>query len=289
MKIYVAIATIGRPETVRQIVQWLGTLERQPDGVIVSTVAEDDVAGLLESCPKTEILFGAQGSCRQRNLALSSLRERADVIAFFDDDFVPRRDYIKNVEQYFSNDSHLVGVTGVLLADGIHNSGYAFNHATEIVSSSPPQVDEVTEFPIDGLYGCNMVVRTSACADIEFDERLPLYGWLEDVDFTFRLGRRGKLLKSSSFTGVHMGVKGGRTSGKKLGYSQIANPIYLLRKNSVPKKLAYRLMRQNFVSNLVHSIRPERHIDRRGRLLGNLKALADHIRGKLNPENITTM
>lgn len=288
MKIYVAIATIGRPETVRQIVQWLGTLERQPDGVIVSTVGEADVAGLLEICPTTEILFGAQGLCRQRNLALSSLRDRADVIVFFDDDFVPRRDYLKNVEQYFQNDSHLVGVTGVLLADGIHNSGYGFSHATEIVSDAP-RVDKVTEFSIDGLYGCNMVVRTSACAGLEFDERLPLYGWLEDVDFTFRLGRRGKLLKSSSFTGVHMGVKGGRTSGRKLGYSQIANPIYLLQKNSVPRKLAYRLMRQNLVSNLVHSIRPEPHIDRRGRLLGNLKALADHVRGKLNPENITAM
>jgi hypothetical protein len=134
-----------------------------------------------------------------------------------------------------------------------------------------------------------MTIRVAAAEDLRFDEALPLYGWLEDIDFTYRLGQRGRLTRSQRYAGVHMGVKGGRTSGRKLGYSQISNPAYLLAKKSVPPRLAWRLMRQNLLSNVVRSLRPEPHIDRRGRLMGNLAAIADVLRGRADPRRILDM
>jgi hypothetical protein len=41
---------------------------------------------------------------------------------------------------------------------------------------------------------------------------------------------------------------------------------------------------KNFASNLVRAARPESFIDRRGRLKGNLRALADLLKGKIEPE-----
>lgn len=286
--IYVAIATIGRPETLCRIVEWLGRQTRQPDGILVASVGAKDVSGLELIDPKVEIVFSEPGLCRQRNRALSALKGRADLVVFLDDDFVPRRDYLEAIEKRFARDADLVGATGGLIADGIHNSGYRFESAIELVENDPSP-RPTSERPIQALYGCNMTIRLSACADMAFDETLPLYGWLEDVDFTYRLAQRGRLLKSQAFSGVHMGVKGGRTSGLKLGYSQIANPIYLLRKKSVPRTLAFRLMRQNFLSNLVRSARPEPHVDRIGRLKGNLLAFADLLRGRVDPGRILRM
>jgi hypothetical protein len=121
---------------------------------------------------------------------------------------------------------------------------------------------------------------------LTFDEALPLYGWQEDVDFTYQLGARGVLVKNSRLSGVHMGSKAGRTPGKRLGYSQISNPVYLLRKKTMPKALAWRLMRQNLAANLVKSLKPEAHIDRRGRLTGNLLAIKDLVTGKIDPRRI---
>jgi hypothetical protein len=39
-------------------------------------------------------------------------------------------------------------------------------------------------------------------------------------------------------------------------------------------------------ANLVHSIRPEPWNDRRGRLLGNARAVVDIVGGRLKPERI---
>src|SRR5690606_17061373 len=135
-------------------------------------------------------------------------------------------------------------------------------------------------------YGCNMLLRASAIGDLRFDENLPLYGWQEDIDFTVRLGTRGRLEKSPALRGVHMGIKTGRTPGKKLGYSQIANPIYLLNKRTIPPRLAWKLLLQNPAANLAKAWRPEPYIDRKGRLAGNLLALRDLAVGRMHPSRI---
>ena len=67
---------------------------------------------------------------------------------------------------------------------------------------------------------------------LTFDEQLPLYGWLEDVDFSRRVAGYGRVVKVSAARGVHLGVKAARQRGVQLGYSQVANPVYLMRKGT---------------------------------------------------------
>ena len=134
-----------------------------------------------------------------------------------------------------------------------------------------------------------MAIRMSAAVDLRFDEALPLYGWQEDIDYTYQLGRRGRLISTGQVTGVHMGAKGGRTSGRKLGYSQVANIVYLRRKGTMQPGLGGLLLRKNIAANLIRSFRPEPLIDRRGRLIGNAMALIDVIRGRVDPRRIEQM
>ncbi|MEM9371892.1 MAG: family 2 glycosyl transferase, partial [Pseudomonadota bacterium] len=83
------------------------------------------------------------------------------------------------------------------------------------------------------------------------------------------------------------GVRSGReTSGHLLGYSQVANPIYLMRKGSLPRRFALKLMLRNVVSNHAKCVRPEPWIDRRARARGNRLAIWDLIRGRSDPERI---
>src|ERR1700760_2951289 len=127
-----------------------------------------------------------------------------------------------------------------------------------------------------------MVFRGDAIRGMRFDETLPLYGWQEDFAFSWQAGQRGRLVRCATLTGVHMGAKAGRGSGKRFGYSQIANPVYLLRQRTMPRDRAMRLIRNNVASNLVLSLFPEPYVDRRGRLLGNLLALTDLVRRRLH-------
>lgn len=285
MRIIVAVPTIGRPETVRKVVDHLGGQTRPPDGIVVVSVQPNDVAGLEQSPQRPEILFAARGLCRQRNHALRHIAGRADVVLFLDDDFVASNDYLAELEHLFASQPDVVGSTGRVIADGVVHEGYSFEHALALVRSdlSP---EHPRELPERALYGCNMAIRLSALGNLRFDEALPLYGWLEDIDVTYQLGRRGRLVRSDRLSGVHMGAKGGRTSGVRLGYSQIANPIYLLRKGSAPPRLAWAMMLRNVAANLLRSMLPEGHVDRRGRLRGNLLAIAHLATAKLDPSYI---
>src|SRR5258708_31843820 len=108
-----------------------------------------------------------------------------------------------------------------------------------------------------------------------FDERLPQYGWLEDVDFSRRLARYGRIVQLPDARGVHLGSKSGRTLGVKLGYSQMVNPIYMVKKGTMAPGKALLHMSRNFAKNLVRSLKPEPYVDRRGRLRGNVLGLID--------------
>ena len=86
--------------------------------------------------------------------------------------------------------------------------------------------------------------------------------------------------------GVHLGNKRGRTSGLRFGYSQVANPLYLRNKGTVGLKWALRLMGGNVAANILGSVRSQGLVDRRGRLKGNVIAVLDMLRGRLDPMRV---
>jgi hypothetical protein len=269
----------------RETISRLTRQTRAPDGVLVVAVTPGDVEGVSGLPSKPQIEFASRGLCAQRNKALSLAIDQADLLVFFDDDFVPCDGYLANAERLFLEHPDIVGATGKLVADGVRGPGIAFERAVRMVEDHTPPATATLDAQ-HSLYGCNMALRFSALDGLWFDENLPLYGWQEDIDFTYRLGGRGRLVGCAELAGVHMGHKSGRSPGKRLGYSQVANPLYLLRKKSMPKELAARLLAKNLAANVWRSIIPEADVDRRGRLVGNILALGDLMTGRLHPTKI---
>ncbi|WBH17092.1 glycosyltransferase family 2 protein [Sphingomonas radiodurans] len=287
-RLFVIVATVGRAALTAQTVAMLERQTRRPDGVIVVGVTPGDVAGIGEGLSHVEVALGERGLPRQRNRGLDLLTGRADIVTFFDDDFVPARDHLEQVERIFGAHPDVAGITGHLVADGINEAGYSIAEAEALNAAQAAGLDPAFRTR-QALYGCNMSIRLAAAEGLRFDERLPLYGWLEDIDFSIQLARRGRLVSTGRVTGVHLGTKGGRTSGRKLGYSQVANVVYLARKGTMQPGLGRQLLTQNLVSNLVRSVKPEPHIDRRGRLWGNTLAIADLVRGTIDPRRVETL
>lgn len=288
MRIHIAIATTGRPVILRQVVDRCMQQTRPADGMIVVGAAPDDVHGLVDASPTLKIIIAPRGLCKQRNSALEFLTGKTDVVVFFDDDFVPAHNCLESLERIFSENSEIVGVTGQLVADGAQTSPIDFDDAVarlDVEGDRPPPGTEACS----SLYGCNMAIRLSAAQGLRFDENLPLYGWQEDVDFTRQLGWRGTMIRTSEITGVHLGARSGKTSGLRLGYSQVANIVYLSRKGTMRHWLCETLMFRNIIANLVRSLWPERDIDRLGRFIGNLMAIRDLCTGKIHPQRIETI
>lgn len=280
----VVVATLGRPEIVARLVDALAAQTRPADRVYVVGASEADIAAIAPA-PALVPMVGRRGSCAQRNDALDAGAAQADVIVFLDDDFAPSRFWFERVEALFARRPDIAGVSGVVLHDGARTAGIAPDDAWAVVAArdavggDDERVDTGAE-----PYGCNMAVRGAAARAIRFDERLPAYGWLEDRDYAARVCRGAKFGYAHALWGVHMGSKSGRTSGVRLGYSQIANSAYLVEKGTATRDFALNLATRNILANLAKSIKPEPWIDRRGRLRGNLIALADLARGQARPE-----
>jgi hypothetical protein len=78
-------------------------------------------------------------------------------------------------------------------------------------------------------------------------------------------------------------------AGERFGYSQIVNPLYMLRKGTMTLGQVADHLFRNMSSNLGRSLRPEPFIDRRGRLRGNLLGIADILRGRMQPERAAAL
>jgi GT2 family glycosyltransferase len=280
----VIVATLGRPDILTATLSYLlKTQSLNPTAVIVSCTVRED-AGSAADLPGVAVVTGPPGLARQRNAALAALPAGIDVVVFFDDDFVADADWLTAAARTFRDDPQVVAFTGRVLADGINGPGLSFKDAVRIVEATDRSASWSRIEPFSP-YGCNMAFRMSAVGDLRFDERLVLYGWLEDRDFGGALAKRGgRLIKCASACGVHMGVKSGRVAGDRLGYSQVVNPIYMLRKGTMTAGQVAGQLFRNIAINVARAVRPEPYIDRRGRLRGNLRGIADVLRGRLEPE-----
>ena len=288
-RLVVAIPSTGRAKILPDTVRAIARQKRLPDLLILSLAYPEDIGDLdIKALPfPAKVVMGRKGATAQRNRVFEECTPD-DIVLMLDDDFLMAPDYLQKTLEVFQADPEVVLATGTVLADGIRGPGY--NHAEGRQLLAELNRDDLPDTirPAFSGYGCNFAFRVSVVAAYElwFDEDLPLYSWLEDVDFSRRIARYGKLVKSGAMRGVHLGTKTGRTPGVKLGYSQIANPVYLKRKGSMTLAHVLEMTSRNTLSNLLHSVRPPPYADFRGRFKGNLLALTDLVRGRVAPARI---
>ena len=290
MKLGLVIASHGRPDILQKTLMLLMAQRRIPDETVISAVTPADVPEFGAVTGNVRTIFGSVGLTSQRNRAISCLIDEADVIAFIDDDFIVGDDYFLNMERIFEQDDLIVGVNGDIIYDGANSEGFTFEEGLRLAEQYRRRKAVPVTRDITGRYadGCNGIIafRTISLGPLRFDERLPLYGWQEDLDFCGALCHRGRIVKTNLVWGIHLGAKRGKGSEIRLGYAQIVNPAYIVCKGNMSVSYAFQLAARNFLANLVKSIYPESYVDRRGRLRGNLIGLSHLMVGRLTPEYI---
>jgi GT2 family glycosyltransferase len=299
---YVVVATKGRPDAVARLLDALARQTHRPRRIVVVGAAPADIAGLAShplAVAGLAALVVAErpGLTIQRNTGISALGLSDDddraFVTFFDDDFRPAADWLERAAEVFTRADGIAGLTGCVLADGIHGAALSEAEADAYLdgqlaphwhwASGPNANDELA------LYGCNMSFSALVVRSCRFDDRLPLYGWQEDRDYTGQARAFGRTIYFPGCRGVHLAIKTGRTSGVRFGYSQISNPIYLMRKGTMQSPIGRRFLARALAANLIRSFLPNPSVDYRGRLIGNLRAFFDLLRDRCHPERITTL
>jgi hypothetical protein len=266
----------------------LGLLKQtvQPASIILSLGEEGSALPETEALPRVSCIVGARGSSIQRNTAIPFVRTRYTL--FLDDDVELATDYIEQMERLFAADPTIVGASGGVAADGAPARVPIDRRvAARAIREYTGSRDCV---PFKDVYGCNMFVRSDVLQVERFDERLPLYGWLEDLDFSLRLKKHGRIVRHRGALVAHLATRSGRTSDLRYGYTKIANPWYLWRKkvlSSLPEVIV-RYWVKTTLANLLRAFLSNGPpgVDYRKRLIGNLMAYRDLTLFRLDPQNI---
>lgn len=292
LNIALVIPSLGRPETLARILRHWAAQSVPLARRVVSVTRDEDVKGVPREL-YDDLLIGPVGLCRQRNAALDHLMtSNTDIVIFADDDYVPSEHFVRGVGELFAKHDDVVVATGQMIADGVTTGGIDYEEAARLVRQHDceqrvPGTAEIRATA--GGYGCNMAIRWTRDRKVRCDERLPLYGWQEDIDYSRRYRQYGAIVKANLFAGVHMGVRGSRSSGLPLGYSQVMNPAYLVLKGTMPVLFGLELMLRNFMANMLGTLRGDALIDRTGRLKGNFIGFLHLLRGRVTPEYVLTL
>lgn len=253
---------------------------------------------VLVPCELEIILSPRPGLCIQRNLGLDALRRRGlfdegaeeSFVVFFDDDFRPASDWLSHCAELMTTSRSVAALSGRVLADGVHGTPLSETDAVAFLSGAAPPRQHWASGretrDLGSMYGCNMAFRSVVFASSRFDENLPLYGWQEDQDMTSQARRWGRTIYYPKCRGVHLGSKSARVSGVRFGYSQVANPLYLVTKGTMSRRKTTEFLAKHLVSNTIRSVTSAQTVDYPGRLKGNLLALVDVVRGRCHPTRI---
>lgn len=293
LELAVGIATAGRREQLALTLQQIAMSQTLPSAVLICPASPEDFDGNIPEnlVGRVRVVSAPKGLCSQRN-AIVRACEGMDILTFFDDDYYPSRSYIDRVQQIFVRHDDVVVLTGRPVLDGATGPGLSHEEALEALTRHEATRRKKTEARLKktyGGYGCNMSFRLDPIRKhgLRFDENLPLYGWLEDIDFSRQMRRFGRVVIDRELRGVHLGTKRGRSPGRQLGYSQVVNPLYMIRKGTMGYGFALKFVLRNLTKNALRSFSPEPWVDRRGRFVGNAIALAEVCMGKAHPERAT--
>jgi len=230
---------------------------RVPDElVIVDASDNDDTKNMLEEQGNQlpfDVVYRstAPGLTRQRNIGISL--SRGSLLFFFDDDVVLETEFIKIVFGSFDEfkNFHVAGIMGRIanISNPLRSWEWLFKKIFFLsdfgqgrvkLSGLPSiRVDDELSFVESLSGGCTAYVR-EVFDHYRFDENLKGYAYLEDVDFSYRVGKEYRLLYQPKARLKHFPSTYLQADSKELRRMFIQHHAYLFHKN-MPKDFPHYL------------------------------------------------
>ena len=192
MKLSIIIATHARPDSLARLLASLAPQMHRSRCELI--VAENGTVGGPTRVPgdfalSAHIYDERPGKCRVQNMAIK--RATGDVLIFLDDDLVVCRDYVDQVERFFTYRTEFAAMKGRILPREDPHKIAGINW----VYLDLPLVDHGDEIiEVRGVIGANMAFLAGAIRAVgPFDERLGpgAAGHEEETEMSTRLRRAG--------------------------------------------------------------------------------------------------
>lgn len=292
-KLAVIIPTKERPDELRRILECISAQSLRPEQVIVvdggTLSVKDLVAGFDD--PKIDYVRVVPASLTaQRNAGIKAVREDMTLVAFFDDDVVLEEGAMKAMMEFWRDAPVDTGGAAFNITNEIYRCPGFFERFFLVNDPRPgrilrsgfqsrvARVDSTMQ--VDWLAGCSMVWRRRVFDDCMFDEHFSGYARYEEVDFSYRVGKKYKLYIVAPARIAHLSRSEEVSSSAALARMEVVNRFYFVKKSgSLSKGLCLWALFGITLNNIVRGIFA---MNRRClyRAWGDLKGLCDIIMGR---------
>ncbi len=190
------------------------------------------------------------GLARQRTFGVERLLADTEIVHFIDDDVILDPHYFAAIERIFYIDGDgVIGGAGGFITNNLEVkptiAGKVFlleSSRKGVILSSFRNTMVFTaqnDVSVEWLGGCSMSYRREVVQQFQFDSNLQGYSLGEDVDFSYRVSRKYKIIMTPTATLIHTKSPAERQSGKDWNRSEIVHRYYYVKKNLKKKKYLF--------------------------------------------------
>lgn len=244
------IPTLNRTDYLRR---FLASIKRQgvlPGELIIVDGGPRDISSSLRDFNRMNIRYfntGVPSLTKQRNTGIANLGRHAGLVGFVDDDIVFEENSLKNMMDFWETAGADIGgasfnnitssFTGPNIIDRIFcikgtrggellRSG--FNTHLSLIDATRR---------VDWLFGGITIWRRRVTEEFKFDEWFTGNAFCDDIDYSYRVGKRYKMMVIKEALVSHLGQPPNLAREYQAGKNQTANRIYFVQKHKEFSKL----------------------------------------------------
>jgi glycosyltransferase involved in cell wall biosynthesis len=236
---------MDRPDDLARLLASLSKQTVPPAQIVIVDASNPPIEGLLaqySSLPITYVREFPPSLARQRNAGMAALQDRIAVAGYIDDDIELAADATERMLAFWESASPEVGGAAFTIVNqplphsvfGLLSQMFLLNSrkvgavlSSGFSTSITPQPHNVkTEW----LYGGATVWRRPVIAKFQYDEWYIGHGYLEDLDFSYRVSREYELWLVADARLWHWTRPIRPERNVDLGKQQIVNRMYFVRK-----------------------------------------------------------
>lgn len=294
MKLAVITPTKDRPQDVRVMLDSLAAQTVKPHQVIIVDASTTPLTGLAVEYPQLKLTChrfrGQPSAAAQRNAGLALLDDEIELVCFFDDDQTLSPDALAVMLAFWQNEKDKA-VNGKTLGGAAFNQSNntdtrsqtfkksALAHKLGLYAAKPGGVAPSGWQSLIGTPNENMdvewfgagycVMARQVLDEFRFDPFFTGYSYLEDLDFSYGISRKYRLVIIAAAHFAHYHASGGRPDLTSFGEMEVVNRRYFVKKHGLSLG-AYRLMMlARFGLTCFNSLKDKRQLKRAwGNILG---------------------
>jgi GT2 family glycosyltransferase len=243
------VATKDRPDDLRRMLDSLAAQSRRPDEIIIvdsSAVPVELDPQIARSLSVRYIRHAIPSAAKQRNVGIQAVGHDMTLVGFLDDDVILAPDALEKMLNFWASAPADLGgcafnmmnspITPAqdLKASAVVRWLGLYSNVRGSVTRSGWQTlvgtIERTQW-VEWLQSGAALWRADVFHNHRFDEFFDSYSYLEDVDFSYRVGRTRRLAVVADARYWHYPSTSGRVNALQFGTIEVRNRLYIVRKH----------------------------------------------------------